>query len=152
MADNNFKFTKHNICPLGAHIRKANPRDDMPKTEKARMVRNGIPYGEEFSTHKDEKRGLLFACYQSSIDNSFVFTQKHWCNNVNFPQHSTTTGHDPFIGQPNPGEEFHITMFDKDDKDVNPPVPTLPQLVTMKGGEYFFVPSISALKSVLGTE
>ena len=116
----------------------------------SRIVRNGIPYGEEISQDPEGKRGLLFACYSSSIDNGFKFIQKDWSNNETFPQWKTTAGHDPFIGQHGPDQDFHITMFDAKEEDVIPRV-ILPKLVTMRGGEYFFVPSISALSEVLGT-
>ena len=152
-ANNDFVFDddqKH-VCPLAAHIRKMNPRDGLDKTEYARMIRNGIPYGTEFSVDKTGKRGLLFACYQSSIDNGFKFVQRTWANNPNFPQWETFSGYDPLIGQPPNDGDLHITMFDRNETDVTPGLGKFPKLVTMKGGEYFFVPSISALSNPLGS-
>ena len=140
-------------CPFAAHIRKVNPRDILPKTVNSRMVRNGIPYGTEFSEDKDGKRGMLFACYQSSIDNSFQFVQKTWSNEPHFPQTASElgTGYDPIIGQAPRDEHLHMAMYDPDDKEIEPGFGKFPKLVTLRGGEYFFVPSLSALTNVLGT-
>ena len=150
-ATNEFKFKERHVCPLAAHIRKTNPRDGLDKTKFARIVRNGIPYGTEFSVDKTSKlRGLLFACYQSSIDNGFKFIQKTWSNNPDFPQWRTSSGYDPIIGQPPNDGNLQTTMFDAKDEDAVPGLGDYPKLVTMKGGEYFFVPSISALSDPLG--
>ncbi|KAK4696204.1 hypothetical protein P7C71_g1673, partial [Lecanoromycetidae sp. Uapishka_2] len=71
-----YKGVKKFKCPLGAHIRKVNPRTQAGSVKMTRMIRGGISYGSEFSEKPDEKRGLLFACYQSSLENSFQFVQK----------------------------------------------------------------------------
>ncbi|ERF74220.1 hypothetical protein EPUS_03410 [Endocarpon pusillum Z07020] len=151
VASNDFKFTNNNVCPLAAHIRKTNPRDDSVFTRNARIVRNGIPYGSEFSVDESGKRGLLFACYQSSIDNGFQFIQKIWINNPEFPEAPSTAGFDPFTAQPPNDGQLHITMFDPSEKKLDTGLGHFPKLVTMKGGEYFFVPSISALTGTLGS-
>ena len=157
--NNDFKYENNgSVCPLAAHIRKCNPRNGFETTVKARMVRSGIAYGTEFDEDKNDKRGLLFACYQSSIENGFKFVQKSWCNDPKFPPSMTDAGYDPFIGQPPKGKKMFTTMddapdkdLDPEDKDLNPVMKDWPTLVTMRGGEYFFVPSISALVSPLGS-
>jgi deferrochelatase/peroxidase EfeB len=98
----------------------------------------------------NEKRGLLFACYQSSIENGFQHIQQNWCNSDVFPA-TEAAGIDPIIGQWQPTEKS------KERKDSMMTIgglraPLLPELVTLKGGEYFFVPSIKALKMVLGQD
>lgn len=138
------------MCPPGAHIRKTNPRNEDDAVKKARMIRNGIPYGTEFSDKPDEKRGLLFACYQSSLENSFQFVQRAWSNNENFPHPGT--GHDALIGQAKNEGLLHTTLHDENEDDIAPGLGQFPKTVTMRGGEYFFVPSISALKDVLGSD
>lgn len=151
IANNNFKFTSNNVCPLAAHIRKTNPRDPSNVTRNARIVRHGIPYGTEFSVDKSGKRGLLFACYQSSIENGFQFIQKTWINNPQFPPSTSTAGFDAFAAQPPNDGKLHTTLFHTSNKAIAPGLGDFPKLVTMKGGEYFFVPSISALTSTLGS-
>ena len=149
-ASNDFKFNNDGFCPLAAHIRKTNPRDDSPFTKNARIVCNGIPYGTEFSVSPSSRRGLLFACYQSSIENGFRFIQKFWSNNPDFP--AQQAGFDPFTAQPKSDGQLEITLFDTDSKPIASGLGKFPKLVTMKGGEYFFVPSISALTSALGSD
>ena len=120
----------------------------------ARMIRNGIPYGSEFDPHKSpdkaDTRGLLFACYQSSLENSFQFVQRAWANNESFP--TSKTGYDALIGQATDSGMLNITMHSDDDGDLDPGLGQFAQMTTMKGGEYFFVPSISALKNSLGCD
>ena len=114
------------------------------------MVRNGIAYGTEYKDHPNDKRGLLFACYQSSLENGFHFVQRSWCNSPTFP--TSRTGHDPLIGQAENNGKLHTTLQDANDEDINPGLGEFEQSVTMKGGEYLFVPSISALRKDLGSE
>ena len=74
----------HSRCPFAAHIRKTNPRGDLPPGNMSveRIIRRGIPYGEEVEdserqTQKTSRdRGLLFACYQSHISRGFDLMQR----------------------------------------------------------------------------
>ena len=145
-------------CPLSAHIRKTNPRVDDNDKLKSRIVRNGIPYGLELRQDPNGKRGLLFACYQSDIeDGGFRFIQMKWLNDPNFP--SSNAGFDLFTSQPGlrqdqSRESMRITLLKSNNKDtLEYPFPKdVRPLVTMKGGEYFFVPSLTALSKDLGIE
>lgn len=120
----------------------------------ARMVRNGIPYGTEFKPSNppdpNDTRGLLFACYQSSLENSFQFVQRAWSNEETFP--TSKTGYDALIGQAKNDGMLNITLHSDDDGNLDPGLGQFQKSVTMKGGEYFFVPSISALKNTLGCD
>ena len=145
-----FKGIKKSVCPLGAHIRKVNPRTDADSVKMARMVRNGIPYGSEFSSAPDDKRGLIFACYQSSLENGFQFVQKSWCNAHTFP--TSKTGHDALIGQAKNDGLLHTTLHDGNEDAIVPGLGQFSTTVTMRGGEYFFVPSIAALRDTLGSD
>ncbi|KAL8788622.1 MAG: hypothetical protein Q9195_007217 [Heterodermia aff. obscurata] len=149
---NDFRYKGVNkfVCPLGAHIRKVNPRTDADSVKMARLIRNGIPYGTEFLDYPDDKRGLLFACYQSSLENSFRFVQQSWCNVATFPL--SRTGYDPFIGQTSDDGLLHTTPHDANDEGLDPGLGTFAKMVTMKGGDYFFVPSIKALRDTLGSD
>lgn len=77
-------------CPVGAHIRRANPRDGLPfdgaLVNRHRMIRRGVAYGERFpvdGVDDGQDRGLLFVCFQASIDRQFEFVQAHWLNDGN---------------------------------------------------------------------
>lgn len=153
---NNFTYADE-ICPVSAHIRKTNlrePSDDNnsdPRLPRTRIIRNGIPYGSDYKGHETDgsTRGLLFACYQGHIEDGFQHMQGGWSNNPKFP--TGDTGLDPIIGQvdqTSKGVNGKLTTFFTDKLNGKQSV-EFQQLVTLKGGEYFFVPSISALRDDL---
>jgi Dyp-type peroxidase family len=157
-------------CPVQAHIRKANPRGDKqrqfgePLTQERtqRIARRGISFGPAtLDPGKDAKVGLLFLCAQSSIADQFEFIQAAWADFEDFLRPGS--GLDPVIGRLPDGEPrdkaveqpWPKTYASHNQLDFSkvPPAPTdayfrkrVGQWVTMRGGEYFFVPSLSALK------
>ncbi|KAK3356647.1 hypothetical protein B0T25DRAFT_537124 [Lasiosphaeria hispida] len=172
LRENNFKqmpADSKQVCPTGAHIRKMNPRSvnsrDQSAVTEARILRKGIPYGTPYTgagDNPDVHRGLLFACYQSSIGRGFWRIQSEWANEPRFPLARTNPqgpGLDPFIGQSEEtalgmpySEEDEMKLFLNDtDKQTHPRLGPFGPLVTMRGGEYFFVPSIDALADTLGS-
>lgn len=170
--ENNFTYADDPAgfkCPFHAHIRKSNPRGETgDATERARrLTRRGITYGERKRDPDDflglqdlptKDVGLLFMCFQSSIANQFAFIQKLWVNNEDFV--AGETGLDPIIGQASPAEppiqqRWPIQYGEQPDPDnpggIKPP-DTKPfsfdGFVKLKGGEFFFAPSIPFLKSL----
>lgn len=159
--NNNFEFGEDEdgkICPLSAHIRKAYPRDEQiigvpheadseSETQTHRLLRRGIPFGASFDQPSDkgggagEARGLLFVCYQKSIEQQFELVQSQWVNDTNFPPFPTgvTPGEDPIIAQSLSGT-FQL--------DPTKPNIGVDHFVTTTGGEYFFAPSIAALRKL----
>jgi len=141
-------------CPFTAHLRKTNPRASVVPGLKAvqtrRIIRQGIPYGPEVNSEEARTnttqldRGLLFICYQSNIANGFHFIQKFWCNNPDFPK--AGDGYDGIIGQNNNGPRT-ITGMDPENVTTELELPQQ-QFVVPRGGEYFFTPSMDALKEI----
>ncbi|CAE6395685.1 unnamed protein product, partial [Rhizoctonia solani] len=137
-------------CPYSAHLRKTNSRSDLPlfKVARARLIRAGIPYGPELdetekTKHTTEKdRGPAFVCYQSYLNNGSQFVQRLWANDATFVQgRDVKPGFDPLIGQ-NLGQPRGTMGTSKGFQAE------LPQdFVVSRGGEYFFSPSIQALKT-----
>jgi deferrochelatase/peroxidase EfeB len=116
----------------------------------------GITYDDirrnnDLEFHPERGVGLLFMCMQSMIENQFEFIQRSWANNNDFPQ--PYTGIDPVIGQgenrkkPN-GEDVEQKWTDIDRKKIPA---SFSSFVTMKGGEYFFAPSLAFFKSLIET-
>jgi len=153
---NNFDFDhdKDGLrCPFHAHIRKANPRGQTTELgatvaqERAHiMARRGITYGARRQNRKKEfvdkptgKVGLLFMAYQADIANQFEFTQASWANDARFLHDGT--GIDPIIGQAPAGAQTHRAGWGDDDK-TKVVHKRLADFVTLKGGEYFFAPSL----------
>lgn len=157
--ENDFDYTSKTadnkndaVCPRGAHIRKTNPRTGDPKADNIRrIIRRGIAYGPELSVNPNLPRGLLFVCYQSNISQGFQFIQQNWANNKNFPfnaPNGVANGLDPVIGQNNNTASVPMTITTA--SAPNPPTANfgfsgVNQFVTPRGGEYFFVPSMTAL-------
>lgn len=155
---NNFQYgadADGALVPRGAHIRKVYPRDEATPgggeadTETHRLLRRGIAYGEPFDPGAPSgspqagdvvfphDRGLLFLCYQRSLEDQFEFVQKLWVNNPNFPQPSD--GQDPVIAQLAEPRSLSVPGLGQTPLSI-------PQFVRTTGGEYFFTPSISALE------
>lgn len=140
------------ICPISAHIRKTNIREILgnndrdPRAKRTRIIRKGITYGPDYKEHETDgsTRGLLFVCYQGAIEDGFENMQSSWSNNITF--RSGTPGHDPIIGQTPSG------ILTTEITDTNGEIAgnvEFPQLVTLKGGGYFFAPSMQALRESL---
>jgi Dyp-type peroxidase family len=155
---NNFNYDSDNAatkCPFHAHIRKMNPRGDTGKIEsspgsddasgverKHPIARRSVSYGNNNPTEEPETdSGLLFLCFQSNIENQFNFMQTRWANSKNFVQ--VNVGPDPLIGQP-PGTQKWPTNWGQPETVAY----GFKLWVNMKGGEYFFTPSISFLKNI----
>ena len=146
-------------CPFHAHIRKTNPRGDTARIfgvpleeERAHiMARRGITYGTrklnrngEFADKPSKGVGLLFMAYQSDIENQFEFTQRSWANSEGFVK--PDTGVDPVIGQGGTEKQTHRAGWG--DADALTHQTRFADFVTMKGGEYFFAPSISFFEAL----
>jgi Dyp-type peroxidase family len=146
-AMNNFGFRddpQGNICPIAAHIRKAYPRDsraDIPaKSETHRLLRRGIPFGKSFGARSGgrarDRRGLLFLAYQNDIGEHFEFVQKNWVNNRDFPNAD------------HPGQDAIVAQSARGPFMLNGRHLSIHHFVQTTGGEYFFAPSISALRKI----
>ena len=164
--DNDFNYIKEDKlglkCPFGAHIRRTNPRDNFEEsprgvskklTRRHRIIRRVRSYGEDFigsaTDHApNEEVGLLFGCFNANIAKQFEFIQYTWANYPKFKQ--LYADPDPIIGvreNPKPGAEQNFTI---PQQNANRVITNLQSFVTVKGGGYFFFPSISVVK-FLGT-
>jgi deferrochelatase/peroxidase EfeB len=154
-------------CPLGAHIRRANPRNaDLPpgapgiisrlcrmlgfdaaaleqdliaSTRFHRLLRRGRVYGAGADT------GIHFICLAANIKRQFEFVQSAWLMGSRFAGLNES---DPLLGHrsPDPGDSltdgFSMPQADGPDRRLS----GLPQFVTVLGGAYSFLPSIRALR------
>jgi deferrochelatase/peroxidase EfeB len=122
-----------------------------------RIARRSVPYGTRQPEPYDnpsldqlpkEGVGLLFMCYQSDIRQQFEFLQANWANNQDFPVQGA--GHDAITGRVSADEEAIEQKWPKqwNDRQRRRISYGFPSFVRLKGGEYFFAPSISFLKSI----
>ena len=136
-------------CPFGAHIRRVNPRDDLDTTDvlvrRHRIVRRGLPYGPwlpEGAAADNQERGLAFVAINASLARQFEFVQAQWVNKGNFTARMDADDRDPLVSSSDAATKFKIPGSGK------PPVRlfNLPTFVTVRGGEYFFIPSLTAIR------
>lgn len=145
-------------CPFGSHIRRMNPRDQFEEspedvslklTRRHRLMRRVRSYGEDFigsaGNHKPNGEvGLLFGCFNANISKQFEFIQYTWANSPKFKR--LYDDPDPIIGVrecPAAGEKQNFTI---PQATVNRVIPNLQSFVTVKGGAYFFFPSLSVIR------
>jgi Dyp-type peroxidase family len=142
-------------CPVGAHIRRTNPRDAFGFNglliNRRRITRRGMPYGP-FSLDESEggdrevldgvDRGIVFIALNACLSRQFEFVQQQWIAYGNDARVGNEK--DLLMGSHAPGEKYAIQG---DMSPDNPPFfcTELPNFVELRGGEYFFVPSITAL-------
>jgi Dyp-type peroxidase family len=140
-------------CPIGAHIRRSNPRDGLGwkgfdksglLSFRHRIIRRGMPYGPRLpdASLEDDghERGLVFVCFNASISRQFEGAQLQWLGDGN----SLRLGHDKDFLLGDAGTTGKMTV------QGEPPFFLAPQraFVLTKGGEYLFVPGIRALRAL----
>ncbi len=139
-------------CPVGAHIRRVHPRDafgfDGRLINRRRITRRGLPYGP-YATGDDDSpeldqidRGVIFMALNANLSRQFEFVQQQWINYGN----DAHLGNDKdlLMGSHAPADKY---VIQGDTTAANPPFvcTNLPNFVELRGGDYFFIPSITAL-------
>jgi Dyp-type peroxidase family len=149
---NDFRYAEQDpegrACPIGAHIRRANPRDGLGfegrLSFRHRIIRRGMPYGEALPAEETEDdgkpRGLVFVCFQASISRQFEGIQVQWLNDGNIFH----LGHDKDFLLGDAAGTGKMTV------QGDPPYFLAPQgsYVHTRGGEYLFVPGVTALAAL----
>jgi Dyp-type peroxidase family len=164
-------------CPFGSHIRRTNPRDSIrpsgPReslhmSARHRLLRRGKPYGEPLFDltaldRLDDRarleraivdlrsdgcaRGIHFFCINANIKSQFEFVQQAWSNNPRFngglavaKPSAVLEGQeaDPAGSLLIPGRPFGL-------RTAAPP-----RFVMTRGGAYFFMPAVAALRFLAG--
>jgi Dyp-type peroxidase family len=142
-------------CPISAHVRRSHPRDSLdpdPGTERSvsldrrhRLLRRGREYGPPVADPlgdtpaDDPDRGLYFICLVGNISRQFEFIQHTWLNNPKFAERYDEP--DPIAGYHPPGSAFSVPADPVRTRYTN-----LPRFVTTRGGAYFFLPGLKALR------
>ena len=134
------------VCPKGAHIRRSNPRDSLGidvqssiKSSKLhRLLRRGRPYRETTETgHQD---GIFFVACNADLERQFEFIHQRWLQNPRFG--TLDKQDDPIVGSQAGGKPFTIPGSPSGSEV------TLASFTGARGGGYFFLPGIAALKFV----
>jgi Dyp-type peroxidase family len=140
-------------CPIGAHIRRANPRDAFGFSgrlvNRRRITRRSMPYGafvpEGVAVSDAEEHGMCFIALNASISRQFEFVNRQWIGNGNDAGQGSDK--DLLVGNHEAGDSF---VVQGDMSKTNPPYlfESIPSFVELRGGDYFFVPSITALRMI----
>ena len=128
--------------PLGSHMRRMNPRDTAHNMNRRRMIRRGATYGPQLPESAAEdgvERGIAAFVICASLIRQFEFAQNVWVNDKNF--HELGNERDPIIGSQDGTLEFKIPK-----RPIRKKITGLPAFTTVRGGAYFFLPGIKALR------
>lgn len=144
--NNDFNYKEQDphgyAVPLGSHIRRMNPRDTAANMNRRRMIRRGATYGPalpEGSPEDGVERGIAAFVICANLVRQYEFAQNVWINDKNF--HELGNEHDPIIGTHDGTREFKIPK-----RPIRKKITGLPAFTTVRGGAYFFLPGLKALR------
>jgi deferrochelatase/peroxidase EfeB len=146
-------------CPVGAHIRRINPRGQPVvgqghpggSNNTHRLIRRGMPYGPIYDPtqpYDGIERGLLGYFINSSIENQYEFVLSQWVNDSEFAGsvRLNPKSKDPIIGTQDPAESIFVIP----QASGAPPIKItgFSSFVTTQAAAYCFLPSIAAMKLI----
>ena len=146
-------------CPVGAHIRRINPRGQpvagqgQPggSNNNHRLIRRGMPYGPVYDPKQPYdgiERGLLGYFINSSIENQYEFVLSQWVNDSEFAGavRLNPRAKDPMIGTQNPADSIFVIP----QANGAPPIKMtgFSSFITTLAAAYCFLPSITAIKFI----
>jgi Dyp-type peroxidase family len=150
-------------CPVTSHLRRANPRDALGPTfdaaglsqdgsaiiNRRRILRRGLPYGQyDPRAPSDEgDHGIIFMAICTDLFRQFEFVQQQWMQyGLDFNAGSDTC---PVIGNHEAKNEPKLVIaVDPESGKLPFLCDRIPQLVEPRGGDYFFLPSMTALRMI----
>jgi Dyp-type peroxidase family len=129
-------------CPIGSHIRRMNPRDTAENMQRRKMIRRGGTYGPpllEGARDDGVERGIAAFIGCASLIRQFEFAMNVWVNDPNFK--NLDNERDPIVGT-------HDGTFDMTipKRPIRKRIRGLPAFTTIRGGAYFFLPGVRALR------
>ncbi len=160
-------------CPFASHARRINPRGSLRSgfdaegrlelrkeaydtpgalVNRRRIMRRGLPYGDSTERKDEGDHGIIFMVMGADIKRQFEFVQQQWINYGN----DFKEGNDKEVllgNHPDPESEHPskiVIQVDQDSDQAPYFVNKIPRLVETRGGDYFFVPSITALRMIAG--
>lgn len=159
-------------CPFSAHIRRLNPRaslemvsGDTPGSLKKnagafdtpgalsnrrRLLRRGLPYGQvKDRTRDDGNHGIIIMMVNADINRQYEFVQQQWINYGN--DFRAGNDKDIILGNHSLDERFPskaVIQVEPDSDEMPYFLPNIPRFVETRGGDYFFIPSMTALRMI----
>jgi Dyp-type peroxidase family len=146
-------------CPIGAHMRRINPRgqpitgQNQPggSNNTHRITRRGMPYGPAYDPTKPYdgiERGILGYFINSSIENQYEFVLSQWVNESEFAGavRLNPKSKDPMIGTQDPAESIFVIPQANGASPIK--ITGFSTFVTTKAAAYCFLPSVTAIKFI----
>ncbi len=136
-------------CPIGSHMRRANPRSGVVMgggNHLHRIIRRGMPYGPPYQSGQPDdgiERGLagFFIC--SSLENQFEFLMSQWINSGGFAPGLEQDSLDLINGQNDPASSVFQVPAGNPAQSLE--IRGFGPFVTTRGGAYCFLPSLTAM-------
>jgi deferrochelatase/peroxidase EfeB len=129
-------------CPVGAHIRRMNPRDTTENLKRHQIIRRGGTYGEllpEGAADDGADRGIAAFNGCASLVRQFEFAMNVWANDPNF--HGLENERDPFAGTHDGTYQMAIPK-----RPIRKKIAGIPAFTTIRAGAYLFLPGIGGLR------
>lgn len=150
MRNNDFGYKNDDpfgyACPLGSHARRLNPRDTAHNMNRRRMIRRGATYGPALPDGAPDdgvERGIAAFIICASLLRQFEFAQNVWINDETF--HELGNEHDPICGSQDGSLDFTVPK-----RPIRKVHKGIPAFTTLRGGAYFFLPGLAALRYLAG--
>ena len=139
-------------CPFGAHIRRMNPRDSkdfiLSDVRIHRIIRRSVGFGDvlppDVTKDDGKQRGLFFIGINAHAMETVEFLQSQWINDGNFM--SLGDERDPVLGLHEGDKDNAADTFTVPADPIRKRYHGIETFNTLYGGEYLFIPSLSALK------
>ena len=148
-------------CPVGAHIRRVNPRgqpvagqgEPGGSNNGHRMIRRGMPYGPVYDPtqpYDGIERGLLGYFINASIENQYEFVLHNWVNDSEFAGavRLDPKSKDPIVGTQDPAESIFVIPQANNEPPIE--IKGFSSFLRTKATAYCFLPSITAIKFISG--
>jgi deferrochelatase/peroxidase EfeB len=130
-------------CPAGAHSRRASASGLLgAEADAHRLLRRGRLYGARAVDPRVADgvgRGLMFVALNADLARQFEFVQQNLINDPKFG--GLRAERDPLLGQ----DDALPRVFTAPGDPVRVTLGPLPRFVRVRGGGYFFLPSLRAL-------
>ncbi|MGH8522052.1 MAG: Dyp-type peroxidase [Gammaproteobacteria bacterium] len=164
-------------CPFSAHVRRINPRASLEFTRdeqnpnnirgafeikknafdtpgalsnRRRLLRRGLPYGDVKDRSRDDgNHGIVIMLLNADINRQFEFVQQQWVNYGN--DFKAANDKEIILGSHSADERFPskaVIQVDPNSDEAPYILSKIPRLVETRGGEYFFIPSMTALRMI----
>ena len=148
---------RHLLAILG--FGQKNIRGDLTSSVRFhRLLRRGREYGPGLAPDQraldappgDPERGLQFVALNANIERQFEFVQNAWMMQTKFD--GMTEESDPLLGNREAVEgcPFTDSFSIPQESGARKRLTNMPQFITVRGGAYFFMPGIRALKYMIG--